>query len=267
MDIFSKIIKKFLAFLLNVILVVAVVSLFVTTVLGITFYNAHSIVEEGVEYYEDRYVDMGNCYVAKNLLRNGGVWVSETADSRAEINYNEAPSVVADCLSKFPEHIKTYINDNWSIVFTKEIPDFASGYLTGYNTSDYSAVTVPDLQTIFVFSDNGKALSYILSHEFGHAIAYEYGFLDYTSEFIELYNRYKGTYKENTEFSVEGYATSSASEFFASALQAYIYEPEWLWQEAPTVAYYMQNVLSSPSYDNDFEKYCVRAKGLILIME
>ena len=218
-------------------------------------------VENSRAYYQENYVFANNCYVNQSERKQ------KKSESDILLDVDVLSDAVAKSLALYPQKAQAYIIDHWSIVFTPSPPSFATEYMDGMSLSDYSAVTVPDIHTIFVYSEDVESLTYILTHEFGHVLAYEYGALDCTKEFEELYYLFENSYKENSPYSTLGYATSSPSEFFASTMQAYVTEPEWLWKEAPGVADYMEELLKEEAYNNEIEHFWVRTQGLIRTIE
>ena len=254
-------IAKFISNLfINCILLIILIVLFAAIVTGISYANMSKRINEGKEYYKTNYTSAKNCFVDSVLLKNHANSSNETP-----IHINTYSSLVKDCLERYPENVRACITDNWSIVFTPTTPAFATQYLDGCSSDLNSAVTVPDIQTIFVYTKDIEVIPYVLTHEFGHALAYEYGCLEYTKDFEELYYLFKHTYKETSPYAVPSYAVRSSSEFFASTLSAYVTEPEWLWLEAPGVADYMEEMLKTKPYKNEFGKIITRVRGMIRV--
>lgn len=254
--------RKFASFLssmlLNTIILVIVLAIFGIVCVSATLVNTDKQINECKVYYAENYVSADNCYIHELLVKN------ETAGTDGSESIKQTFSnLVSDCLELFPEKVQSAITENWSIVFTPTTPSFATEYLNGYGPDENAGVTVPDIQTVFVYTNDVTVIPYVLAHELSHVVAFEYGCVEYTKEFENMYFLFKNTYKEPSRYAIPGYAVSSSSEFFASTLSTYVTDSDQLWLEAPGVADYMENLLSKEPYKNNVEKYITRTLGLI----
>ena len=195
-------------------------------------------VAEHVAVFNENYAKAGNCYVSK-------------AYSAQELSPQKALDQTDEVLSRFPQEVRETIKNSWVFVYTSELPDVINFDVRNQITSDVSGVTFSDIKTIFILTDKAELWEYVLTHEICHAIGYEYGSIDYSSEFAAIYQLYKDSYQESLDFSEEDYATSSQVEFFASALSMYILDSETLRETAP-MAYDFMNKLLERNMDGIF---------------
>ena len=145
-----------------------------------------SHVKNSREYFSVNYENLGNCYVDEGLLGNN------LNHQEQEVTHkDDVVSLVDEVLTKIPEHVRPCVVENWAIVFVFEPPEFAYQYLTNINIHSVSAVTVPHIKTVFVFTLKPDSISYVLPHEIGHVLAVEYGAMDYDKSFRSLYALYK----------------------------------------------------------------------------
>lgn len=217
-------------------------------------------IEDSEDYYAANYKFMGNCYAVPCSCDQE----DETADDY-RVDIKDLPTLVDECLALYPEELRSYISEEWTIVFAETMPEYISAHVLDLDVKAISAVSVSAIKTIFVYIKDEGSLRYVLTHEFAHALAYEYGCVDFSAKFTNLYENHKETYKENSPYAVPGYAVSSTSEFFAATVSAYVTEPDWLREAAPDVAEYIEELFSYLPYSNEFEKMFVEMHGASIL--
>ena len=191
--------------------------------------------------YEQCFCKQENCYVAQCY-------------SSDEAFKATASEQVALTLGKFPEDIRKVIKEEWIIVFTPNIPAAVTKEVGCALPSNAAGGTISDVKTIFVLTTDTRLWEYVLTHEICHAIGSEYGNIDYGREFEKIYDLYKDSYQEPFEAAVQGYATSSQVEFFASTLSMYITEPDALRQTAPCAYNFFDGLLADKIDGNAIEE-------------
>jgi hypothetical protein len=85
-------------------------------------------------------------------------------------------------------------------------------------------------------------------HEFGHFIDFTYSggtYLSRNADFQVLYEKYKSSYKESGIGANAGYATSQATEFFATTFKDYLLYSSKLKSQAPEVYSFMDNLFKT----------------------
>lgn len=211
------------------------------------------------DYYAENYEFMGNCYVVPCSPDQE----DETSEDY-RVDTEELSPLVDECLALYPEDLRSYISEEWAIVFAETMPEYIAAHVLELDIKEVSAVSISAIKTIFVYIKDEGSLRYVLTHEFAHALAYEYGCVDFSEKFVNIYGNHKETYKENSPHAVPGYAVSSSSEFFAATVSAYVTEPDWLRKAAPDVAEYIEELFSRLPYSNELEKIIVESKGALI---
>ncbi|WP_139241098.1 anthrax toxin lethal factor-related metalloendopeptidase [Anaerocolumna jejuensis] len=101
------------------------------------------------------------------------------------------------------------------------------------------------MQVISIRVDIRQASQQNAVHEFGHFIDYTYSngtYLSNNSDFQALFEKFKSTYKESGSGANAGYATSQATEFFATTFKDYLLYSNKLKAQVPEVYSYMENL-------------------------
>lgn len=81
----------------------------------------------------------------------------------------------------------------------------------------------------------------IFVHEIGHCFDFEYGSVSFSNEFVDIYDLYKDNFSEEYNISPDGYATSTAEEFFAACFKEYLMYSDHLKTVAPKAYDYLDH--------------------------
>lgn len=204
-------------------------------------------------YYDENYIFSVNCYV------DDAIMAKHNRASDKTVLPETYSLMVEKCLDKYPEQIRTVISTNWTFVFTLGIPELAAQQQVCCDFSNTQAAIFPFLRSIFVCTEKLSEAQSLLAHEIGHAVACEYGRVDLSSGFKELFNCVSASYDSSSLFT---FSCNSPSEFFAEAIAFYVFEPERMAKEAHAVADYMEEVLKEEPYDNGVEQFVVWMRGV-----
>gem|GEM_PF-4043613 len=136
-----------------------------------------------------------------------------------------------------------FVSDGWTFIFTDE------KLVIGNSNADYyTALCNYRYKVISIRVDIRQANQQNAVHEFGHFVDYTYSngtYLSSNSDFQALFEKYKSTYKESGSGANAGYATSQATEFFATTFKDYLLYGSKLKAQAPEVYAYMDNLLKT----------------------
>lgn len=143
-----------------------------------------------------------------------------------------------------PKQLMTrFVENGWTFIFTDE------KLVIGNSNADYyTAICNYQNKVISIRVDIRQASFQNLVHEFGHFVDYTYSngtYLSNNSDFQALFEKYKSSYKESGSGATAGYATSQATEFFATTFKDYLLYGSKLKAQAPEVYAYMDNLFKT----------------------
>jgi hypothetical protein len=144
-------------------------------------------------------------------------------------------------LTSIPKSVMArFISDGWTYIFTDE------KLVIGNSNADYyTALCNYRYLVISIRVGIRQASQQNAIHEFGHFVDYTYSngtYLSNNPDFQALFEKYKSTYKESGSGATVGYATSQATEFFATTFKDYLLYGSKLKTQAPDAYAYMDNL-------------------------
>jgi len=163
----------------------------------------------------------------------------ESESDQYEVSFYEysTEDCFQDELSLIPDwHYDLLIENGWSFILTDI--DLADEY--GYDVS-IAGLTLYDEKIIYV-ADRMSAIERATIHEAGHALSYEYGRLDLSQEFIDIYNLEKYNFNDITSIG-DGHEIESSTEYFASVYQNMVLNYTETYNDVPLTVEYIERYL------------------------
>ena len=137
-------------------------------------------------------------------------------------------------MEKLPEAVSDEIEDNWVILISHSDP------LSDYFNASVTGTTYARHKLIWLSTGFSEAT---LVHEIGHAFAGICA-LDYSREFLELYNVFWSNYSDWYDYEDNAHETSTSAELFALLFEQYVCQPDALREEFPEGYDYMSEQLA-----------------------
>ena len=150
----------------------------------------------------------------------------------------------------FYKEWKVIISSNMPSVLIEASKQLENTTTSADNTLDFSTLGFSDwhLRVIYLRAQPEPEKAFmVFAHELGHYFDYEFGTPSETKEFQEIFLLYKDSFVEADPSSTVGYATSSPSEFFATAFKEYFLFPAHLKSVAPKAYDFISTVYTEVS--------------------
>ena len=142
--------------------------------------------------------------------------------------------------NRIPAHIRNgLISSGWQFILTAY--EIQGRYYHGPVKGTIAGLTKTGSKTIYIKA-RGNATKRAVCHEVGHAFDSLVGYVSNTSEFGDIYEQEKYTFKEYDSIG-DGHNISSQNEYFAEAFKTYCYSPSVLKQTAPRTYVYLMRYI------------------------
>lgn len=164
-----------------------------------------------------------------NAATDGYVRVADNFHIADESSSTDA-EILNDFVDTLPPIFVKEFQRNWRVVIKDSIPvpvDYPDDVLVGGYT-DWTSRTV-----VILRQENVDDMLNIFTHELGHCFDLEYGSVSYSDSFNDIYELYKGDFSEQSSNYLDGYSTSTNTEFFATCFNEYLLYPDHLKMAAP----------------------------------
>ena len=137
--------------------------------------------------------------------------------------------------NKLPEHVINKIKKDWVVVVSDNSPIV-------HDVPNAAGMTFYNQKVIWVLA--GSDIN-VYVHEFGHAIDATTGLPSKSTEFKNLYTKYKETYIEYGLNTINDYSVSSDCEYFAAMFVEYCLHSEHLESNAPEMYDFFNNICNN----------------------
>lgn len=191
----------------------------------------------------------------------------ENGQSKAVLGYNDVSSVFYSdnrsgnesiyemnvFISRLPAPVVSAFLDEWVVIVADEMPMILCEKAISEKGSEAVAIMQSPggvggysnwrMRTMYIRDYSDDEIAYrVFIHELGHYFDYEFGSPSYTDAFQKIFLQHMKTFKERDETAPDGYATSSAQEFFAAVFKEYFLYPEHLKSVAPDAYDYFDSI-------------------------